>query len=547
MNPNESLEQWPATILIVDDDALVREVLHDFLDSQGYQIGFAQNGYEALDKVAELLPDLILLDVMMPGMDGFEVCRHLKAHPQWRHIPIILVTALNDKQDMARGIEAGADDFLSKPVNSTELRARARSMLRIKSQYDTLERQRRELEASLHLNQKLSQVIAQHLEALEVLHDTGLRLLNNLDIDSVLNLVAQTVLDLIPEADGCVIHFLSDDKQQLLPVVFSPENRTKLVHPNLGIEKIAAHSIAGGQPVYLPDISVATQPLQPQIPNMRALLVVPLNDAGNPVGTLSAYSRQPGIFEEMHRHVLSILGRQAAVAITKAWFFRNKERTMDEEKWAIRNMFQRYVSPAVVERLVNGEEDLALGGKRQQISVLFADIRGFTGFSEKLPPERLVETLNQYLALAVNAIMEQEGTLDKFMGDAVMAIFNAPLPQPDCTLRAVKAALTMQQAIAQYNVQATHQERLSFGIGIHLGQAVVGNIGTPQQMNYTAIGDTINLAKRLEENADGGQILLSQAAYNNVQSHVTVKDLGQLAVKGRAATEHAYQLIDLKK
>ncbi len=547
MNPNEPLEQWPATILIVDDDALVREVLHDFLDSQGYQIGFAQNGYEALDKVAELLPDLILLDVMMPGMDGFEVCRHLKAHPQWRHIPIILVTALNDKQDMARGIEAGADDFLSKPVNSTELRARARSMLRIKSQYDTLERQRRELEASLHLNQKLSQVIAQHLEALEVLHDTGLRLLNNLDIDSVLNLVAQTVLDLIPEADGCVIHFLSDDKQQLLPVVFSPENRTKLVHPSLGIEKITAHSIASGQPVYLPDISVATQPLQPQIPNMRALLVVPLNDAGNPMGTLSAYSRQPGIFEEMHRHVLSILGRQAAVAITKAWFFRNKERTMDEEKWAIRNMFQRYVSPAVVERLVNGEEDLALGGKRQQISVLFADIRGFTGFSEKLPPEKLVETLNQYLALAVNAIMEQEGTLDKFMGDAVMAIFNAPLPQPDCTLRAVKAALTMQQAIAQYNVQATHQERLSFGIGIHLGQAVVGNIGTPQQMNYTAIGDTINLAKRLEENADGGQILLSQAAYNNVQSHVTVKDLGQLAVKGRAATEHAYQLIDLKK
>lgn len=547
MNPNEPLAQWPATILIVDDDALVREVLHDFLDSQGYQIGFAQNGYEALDKVAELLPDLILLDVMMPGMDGFEVCRHLKAHPQWRHIPIILVTALNDKQDMARGIEAGADDFLSKPVNSTELRARARSMLRIKSQYDTLERQRRELEASLHLNQKLSQVIAQHLEALEVLHDTGLRLLNNLDIDSVLNLVAQTVLDLIPEADGCVIHFLSDDKQQLLPVVFSPENRTKLVHSSLGIEKITAHAIASGQPVYLPDISVATQPLQPQIPNMRALLVVPLNDAGNPVGTLSAYSRQPGIFEEMHRHVLSILGRQAAVAITKAWFFRNKERTMDEEKWAIRNMFQRYVSPAVVERLVNGEEDLALGGKRQQISVLFADIRGFTGFSEKLPPEKLVETLNQYLALAVNAIMQQEGTLDKFMGDAVMAIFNAPLPQPDCTLRAVKAALTMQQAIAQYNAQATHQERLSFGIGIHLGQAVVGNIGTPQQMNYTAIGDTINLAKRLEENADGGQILLSQAAYNNVQSHVTVKDLGQLAVKGRAATEHAYQLIDLKK
>ncbi|MCP4517691.1 MAG: adenylate/guanylate cyclase domain-containing protein, partial [Delftia sp.] len=196
--------------------------------------------------------------------------------------------------------------------------------------------------------------------------------------------------------------------------------------------------------------------------------------------------------------------------------------------------------PTIVKRLVEGEQDISLGGKRQQVSVLFADIRGFTAFSESLAPERLIEVLNQYLALAVDAVLAQDGTLDKFMGDAVMALFNAPLPCPDHTWRAVRAALAMQEAIARYNVEGTDHAPLSFGVGIHVGQAVVGNVGTVQQMNYTAIGDAVNLAKRLQEHASGGQIILSQAAYEALKKDVIVQDLGLLAVKGRAATEHAY-------
>jgi adenylate cyclase len=139
--------------------------------------------------------------------------------------------------------------------------------------------------------------------------------------------------------------------------------------------------------------------------------------------------------------------------------------------------------------------------------------------------------------------MAEEGTLDKFMGDAVMALFNAPLLQPDCTLRAVRAALAMQQAIVNYNVERDSPHSLSFGIGIHFGQAVVGNIGTAQQMNYTAIGDTVNLAKRLQENAREGQILLSQTAYDTVQDVVMVEDLGSLVVKGRTAAVNTYALV----
>ncbi len=402
-----------------------------------------------------------------------------------------------------------------------------------------------ELEASLHLNQKFSQAFAQHLEALEILHDTGLRLMHSLDTDTVLNLISQTALDLIPEAAGCMIHFLSDDTEQLLPVVVSAETATKMVYPSLGIREVIQQAIDSRQTVSIPDIRADARDIRPKLTNMRAVLVIPLVEQEEVLGTLGVYSPETNSFSEEHRHILSILAHQAAVAISKARFFKEREIAKEREKQNIRNMFQRYVSPAVVERLVDGRENLILGGKRQDVSILFADIRGFTGFSEHVAPEKLVEVLNQYLALAVEAILQEEGTLDKFMGDAVMALFNAPLIQPDGTLRAVRAALAMQKAIEKYNAEQVAFESLSFGTGIHFGPAVVGNIGTAQQMNYTAIGDSVNVAKRLQENAGGGQILLSQAAYEAVQSYVQVEALGALTVKGRATPENAYKLLGL--
>ncbi|MFN8457581.1 MAG: adenylate/guanylate cyclase domain-containing protein, partial [Anaerolineae bacterium] len=144
---------------------------------------------------------------------------------------------------------------------------------------------------------------------------------------------------------------------------------------------------------------------------------------------------------------------------------------------AVHDMFRRYVSPAVVDRLPSNPVDLRLGGHRQEVSVMFADIRGFTAFSEKLSPDRLVDTLNEYLSIAASSILMFEGTLDKFVGDAVMGIFNAPLEQPDHVLRAVKAAAAMQRAIAEYHQNIGEDRTLAFGVGIHVGEAVVGNVG----------------------------------------------------------------------
>jgi PAS domain S-box-containing protein len=198
---------------------------------------------------------------------------------------------------------------------------------------------------------------------------------------------------------------------------------------------------------------------------------------------------------------------------------------------AQRRLFERMVSPAVIEQL--NPDELQLGGKRTQITTLFADIRDFTGFSERCDPEELVSVLNQYLGVATEAVLAQEGTIDKFMGDAVMAFFNEPIPQTEHTLRAVRAALSMREAIYALRERMSREYQLSFGIGIHCGEAILGLIGTQTRMEYTAIGDSVNTAKRIQENAAPGQILISAQAYQQVFNQVIASPVSPVLAKGK--------------
>ena len=198
-----------------------------------------------------------------------------------------------------------------------------------------------------------------------------------------------------------------------------------------------------------------------------------------------------------------------------------EEREREErEKRRIRQVLERYVHPAVVERLLSNPEDLKLGGTRRELTLLFADIKGFTSFAEKIPPEVLVETLNGYLGMGAEAVLEQGGMMDQFLGDAVMGLFNWPEAQGGHTLRAAKAALKMVKDIGLHHEQHKTGSLLNFKVGINVGVAVMGNIGIPQRSEYTAIGDSVNLAKRLQEYAQPSQILLSQSAYERVKGLV---------------------------
>lgn len=211
---------------------------------------------------------------------------------------------------------------------------------------------------------------------------------------------------------------------------------------------------------------------------------------------------------------------------------------------AQRRLFERMVSPAVIEQLdPNG---LQLGGKRTEITALFADIRGFTTYSERLAPEKLVSILNQYLAAMADAVLAQEGTVDKFMGDAIMAWFNAPIPQPDHTLRAVKTALAIRESIENLYKELASDSHLSFGVGIHFGDAVLGLIGTEKRLEYTAISDTVNTAKRIQENSTKNQILISREAFDRVKSQVEARAVAEMAVKGRSKPVEVLEVMGLK-
>ncbi len=212
---------------------------------------------------------------------------------------------------------------------------------------------------------------------------------------------------------------------------------------------------------------------------------------------------------------------------------------------AMRSLFERMVSPRVIDQL--DPDALQTGGKRATVTVLFADIRGFTRFSEGMDPEALVSILNRYLAAAAEAILEEEGTIDKFMGDAIMAWFNAPIPQPDHTFRAVKAALRIRKRIQALSAALPPQFRLHFGVGIHVGEAVLGLIGTEKRLEYTAIGDSVNTAKRIQENAAADQILLSAPAYQAVADKVRVRHMPPLKAKGKSQPLAVYELLGLKK
>ena len=215
------------------------------------------------------------------------------------------------------------------------------------------------------------------------------------------------------------------------------------------------------------------------------------------------------------------------------------------KKRKILNAFKKYVAPQVVDEVASkGNFTIKLGGEKRHIAVLFVDIRGFTPMSEGLQPEQVVEILNEYLHLTTNSIFKNNGTLDKFIGDATMAVFNAPFDLDDYIYRAVCTARDI--AAGSEELERKLMERfgksVSFGIGVNCGDAVVGNIGCDFRMDYTAIGDTVNTAARLESNAKRGQILISQAVRDALKDRIRVTDVGVIPLKGKSNEIFVYQL-----
>ncbi len=208
------------------------------------------------------------------------------------------------------------------------------------------------------------------------------------------------------------------------------------------------------------------------------------------------------------------------------------------EKRKVTKTFERYVAPEIVKEIMKqGMENLSLGGKTCDIAVLFVDVRGFTTMSERLSPEKVVFILNKYLTMASGCVEKNHGTLDKFVGDAMMAFWGAPLPQDDAIFNAVKTADDIVKGAKRVSDELKEEigEELRVGVGVNFGPAVVGNMGAEKHMDYTAIGDTVNTAARLEANAPGGTVYISRVVADALEGRIRVTSLGDtIKLKGKA-------------
>ncbi len=320
----------PPRILVADDDWLNRDLLKAYLSTSGCEVITAADGRTALEMALEHVPDLALVDVQMPRLDGLALCASLKSRPETQFIPVVIVTALDREDEKVKAIDAGADDFVTKPYSSLVLLTRVRSLLRIKRLHDDVEARNRLL---------------------------------------------RQVLD----------RFLAEDVTDII--------------------------------------------------------------------------------------------------------------------------------------LTDPERYLQLGGEMRMVTVLFADVRGFSRYSEEHSAPEVIKTLNRIFKSLSQVVFTHQGTFDKYLGDGLMAFYGAPVSTDDDAQRALDTALEMQERFHILCEKAGEDfSDLGLGIGLHTGEAVVGNIGSEKVMDYTVVGLVVNVAKRLQEIAHGGQIMLSEETFKLVES-----------------------------
>jgi len=515
-------------ILVADDHREnIRFIVDAVLEPNGFQPITASDGAEALRKALQEKPDLILLDLQMPKMSGLQVLEKLRG--QGIRVPVVLMTFHGSEEIAVEGFRLGARDYVIKPFTVQEMLTAIEGALiehRLRAERDAL------TERLMKANQQLER----RLREMRTIYAIGQSVTSVLDLNELLNRVIDAALYL-SAAELVSIMLLDSPSSSLRPAAERHREDMRRTHTgDLSRTSQALDAIRGGE--------IATAPGDHK---SGSRVFVPLEVRGRPVGVMVA--QWPIGSQAPHSHylqLLSLLAGYAAIAIENARGFERLEVIKEQEKDQIREYFQMYVAPKVVERILSDPEAVKLGGARQEISVLFADLQGFTSLSERIPPEDLVDILSRYLSIMAETVISAEGTIDKFLGDGLMAVFNAPLAQPDHVLRACESALNLKDAIARFHRQLTPDLQLHIRIGVNTGEAVVGNIGARNALSYTAIGDAVNLTRRLQEVADPGQILMSESALHHVYDRVEVLPLGLKQVKGRMREERVFELLRVK-
>jgi len=518
-------------ILVVDDGKENREFLVEYiLQPNGYESLIARDGKEGLDMALELRPDLILLDLQMPRMNGIDVLKNLAAAQA--DIPVVLMTFHGSEEIAVEVYRLGVRDYVKKPYTVEEmLGAIERSLGEV--------RLRKEKEALTERVISANRDLQRRLQEMNVLYSIGKSVTELMNMNELLPRIVDAAAQ-VTQAEEGYIYLLENNRLLCRAQKRLKNGRARPADFEVS-DPFAVQVLKSGKPMVL-----KPEQLEAEKGKVYSMAYAPMVFRNEVIGVLGVSNLTPEshIFTKHDNALLSTLTDYATIAIENARNFEALRQTKEQEQKQLRGTFERFVPPSIVDRVLSNPEGLKLGGTRQEISVLFADIRGYTTWSENAPPEKVVEMLNDYLSLAAEIILAWNGTLDKFFGDGLMAIFNAPDAQEDHVHRATDAALALMKAGEE--MRARRGDELSYSIGVNVGEAVVGYIGTDRVMNYTAIGDVVNIAKRLQELAPPGKIWIEDEVVKRLGDLLQAQPLGEIKIRGRKKQAYAYELQGLK-
>lgn len=386
-------------------------------------------------------------------------------------------------------------------------------------------------------------VMRRDYERLRIGHELAKSLAAELDLDKLLPKILDKAFELLGADRGVIL--LMDQNGELVPrYVKQKDGRQE----NIVLSKtVMAEVVAQKSAVLSSDATMDSRFSGAHsiiMQGIRSTMTVPLLFADEILGIMHLDSQiATNAFTEKDLQILTGIAAQAAIAIQNARLAKKIEQEAQT-----RAHLQRLIPPSVVEQVVSGELTIEKGGKLQEVTMLYSDIRGFTAMSESKPPHEIVNMLNEYFEVMVEVIFQYGGTLDKFVGDEIIALFGAPISIEEAPVKAVYCALEMQKALREFNRTraAENHEPIRVGIGINTGLVVTGYIGSSKALQYTAIGDAMNVASRLCSAAKAGEIIVSESTMRKVADRVEAISLPPIEAKGKRERLRIFNVIGRK-
>jgi adenylate cyclase len=390
-------------------------------------------------------------------------------------------------------------------------------------------------------------VLRRDYEKLRVSYELQRAIGVELDIDKALVKILDAAFQLLQADRGVVL--LYDEHHQLVPRCVRTRAGNQDPNEEVLISSTIVEQVLRDRAAVLSSDATVDSRFQGAhsiiMQGIRSSMAVPLLHSGEVFGIMMLDSQiATNAFTEKDLQLFQNVANQAAVSIQNSLFAAKLE-----QEAITRERFQRLLSPAIAQQVIEGKVEVKKGGEVRTTTVLFSDIRGFTAMSESHPASLVVDMLNEYFERMVEVIFKYEGTLDKFVGDEIMALFGAPVGHPDDALRAVRTALEMTEVLAQFNRErlAAGQQEIHIGIGINTGECVAGYLGSSKALEYTVIGDTVNTGARLCSIAKAGEIIISHNTYEAVRDWIDVVELPATQVKGKSQALKIYNVVGDKR